>query len=400
MHVAAPAPRIPSRLVAALAPWLLVPASALAQSPACELDQGLARARDLAERGEPAAAASLLEELTACAPDDYDLYLLLGWYHARAEHPNAAVRHYARAVALSQGNPTAWLGLGWARLAAGDREGAAAAFEAALRGRPEDRSAHEGLRLSSRRALSLAWSSGGALSIYDGHPFRTWSTTFDVGARLLVDERLEVHARYRGTAFELAGDGPYSQHEGHFALGWRFADDVALLAHYAALGSTDALGDYGSAHAFGAQMVFTGLGRLSVEASATVWPDQVIGRVAARWALPLGEHVFVAPQLSAQWVDEQALGTAGVGLGLELAPVSLWVGGRFGEAQRETSLALAAIDNRSDRVLGGTWASLSIALSDSVALTAAYEWERLSVDDAAQTGADAHTTYLRLGGSF
>ncbi|GEM_PF-2060029 len=84
------------------------------------------------EAGEPAKARQQLEILAAAAPDDPDLLFRLGVALCREGLYNKAVETYTRLLELE---PTAdaYNNLGTCRAGAGDRAGAAAAYEEALR---------------------------------------------------------------------------------------------------------------------------------------------------------------------------------------------------------------------------------------------------------------------------
>lgn len=93
--------------------------------------------RALLLAGEPAAARSVLEELTRRHPDSVD-----GWYHLGLAHldlgdPAAAAVALARAVKLKPDHALGHYQLGVARHRQGDRAGAVAALEEALRCRPD-----------------------------------------------------------------------------------------------------------------------------------------------------------------------------------------------------------------------------------------------------------------------
>ncbi|HEY6476311.1 MAG TPA: dynamin family protein, partial [Polyangia bacterium] len=72
----------------------------------------IARARALADGGDPAAAESRLGEITTTAPDAAPAFLALGELRLRRGALEEAVAPLGRAVDLESGNPAAWCALG------------------------------------------------------------------------------------------------------------------------------------------------------------------------------------------------------------------------------------------------------------------------------------------------
>ncbi len=353
-------------------------------------------ARAMAAAGDHAGAAILLAELAASYPDEHDLALELGWQRFQAHDYEGARAAYTQAARLSHGGFDARLGLAFALLRLGRRDGAAHHFRRAL-GIREDARAREGLALATARTwhAGMMIELGGAISPSLSRSLSGWA-----GARgwLALDGGLEIALRYLGSLSQIAGQA-YDQHQLHVAAGWRGAD-VGVWLHYGAVLGTGS--GWNVAHTFGASMSWTGFGQLDLEASATLFgSNDVVLRGALSWLWPLGEHVAFGPLLAAQWEWETDTfrGSAGGAIRFAVSPLSLLLYGYAGDERRPSSLSDAWVLTTPETIRGGVGGRLSIELGGGWRLSAAYEWRRLQLSDGT-TEADSHRFDLRLGVSF
>ena len=79
-------------------------------------DEAFRRALVLEAEDDPAAAVAVLESLVDSHPDDYLLFLQLGWLYFLLEDFESAEAHYGRASTLSEGGAEPELGLAWVYL--------------------------------------------------------------------------------------------------------------------------------------------------------------------------------------------------------------------------------------------------------------------------------------------
>lgn len=108
-------------------------ANAFEQATLCERQQKFAE------------AAQILESIATDYPNDYTLFLQLGWLYFNAKEYAKAEKQYLRAAALTLDRLATDLGLGWTYYYRQDYEQASHFFHAVLQGNPEQPSAKEGL---------------------------------------------------------------------------------------------------------------------------------------------------------------------------------------------------------------------------------------------------------------
>ena len=79
---------------------------------------------------------------------------------------------------------------------------------------------------------------------------------------------------------------------------------------------------------------------------------------------------------------------------------SLWVGGRYGVAERPAYLAPALVYNTIDRLLGGVFAGVRLETKSPLYVYLAYEWQ--AIETPVETGlvrSNAHFLTVGLGGT-
>ncbi|HET6415315.1 MAG TPA: tetratricopeptide repeat protein, partial [Polyangiales bacterium] len=172
-------------------------------------EEAFRRSLVLEAGGNPAAAAAVLELLVDSHPDDYVLFLQLGWLYFVLEDFKNAEAHYARASTLSEGGAEPELGLAWVYLRTNRPDEALEAFDRVLAMRPEDASALEGRALAADAARSLRFYVDGNVSLllYPGNPFKAWAIALASSLDARIARRMLVGATYRYAAYAMRDTG-------------------------------------------------------------------------------------------------------------------------------------------------------------------------------------------------
>jgi Flp pilus assembly protein TadD len=93
--------------------------------------------------GNPARSLTLMDAAVKANARDPELWLFRGRYRVEKEDCRGAVADFDRALALAPGNAAAYAASGVAKMCAGDRAGARAAFEQSLKLDPEQQKIRE-----------------------------------------------------------------------------------------------------------------------------------------------------------------------------------------------------------------------------------------------------------------
>lgn len=377
-------------------------------------EEAFQRALVLEAAGDPAAAAAVLESLVHSHPDDYALFLQLGWLHFELEDFERAEAHYRRASALSAGGAEPELGLGWVYLRTDRPNEAVEAFDRVLAMRPEDASALQGRALAVEATRPLQFYVDGNITfhLYPGNPFKVWALGLAAWLDARIARRLLVGATYRYAAYAVenvnTSPGPgrrresnqqmSSQHQVHARLGasWPFA---GFMAHFA--WAQDDIAVSGVTWVAGLSFRLSPFGDIVGEGSVSIVDNATVLRGALAWALPVADRLEVQPGFSIlRSIEGELLPDASLVLRARFETWSLWVGGRYGRAERPAYLAPALIYNTIDKLLAGVFAGVRFETKSPLYVYLAYEWQ--AIETPTETGlvpSNAHFFTFGLGGA-
>jgi tetratricopeptide (TPR) repeat protein len=377
-------------------------------------DQAFRRALVLEAEDDPAAAVAVLESLVDSHPDDYLLFLQLGWLYFLLEDFESAEAHYGRASTLSKGGAEPELGLAWVYLRTDRPDEALEAFDRVLAMRSADASALEGraLAVEAARALRLYVDGSVTLHLYPGNPFKAWALGLAPSLDARIARRMLVGGTYRYAAYAMrdtgTGPGPgrdrgspqqmNSQHQIHARLGaaWPF---FGLMAHF--VWAQDDIALSGVTWVTGLSLRLSPFGDIIGEGSVSIVDDATVVRGALTWALPANDRLVVQPGFSIlRSTEGQVLPDASLLIRARFEASSLWVGGRYGRVERPAYLGLALVYNTIDRLLGGLFAGVRFETRSSLYVYLAYEWQAIETPvERGLVRSNAHFLTVGLGGA-
>jgi tetratricopeptide (TPR) repeat protein len=395
-------------------------------------DQSFQRALVLEAEGEPAAAFAVLESLVESHPDDYLLFLQLGWLSFLLEDYESAEAHYGRASTLSKGGAEPELGLAWVYLRTDRPDEALEAFDRVLAMRPADASALEGraLAVEAARALRLYVDGNVTFHLYPGNPFKVWAIGLAPSLDARVARRMLIGATYRYAAYAIrdagtdagagmsagtgtgAGPGPgpgagsgqgspqqwTDQHQVHARLGaaWPF---VGFMAHFA--WAQDDIALSGVTWVTGLSLRLSPFGDILAEGSVSIVDNATVVRGALSWALPASDRLELQPGFSIlRSTEGEVLPDASLLLRARFEALSFWVGGRYGLVERPAYLGLALVYNTIDRQLGGVFGGIRFETKSPLYVYLLYEWQAIETPvEMGLARSNAHFLTLGLGGA-
>ena len=377
-------------------------------------DEAFRRALVLEAEDDPAAAVAVLESLVDSHPDDYLLFLQLGWLYFLLEDFEGAEAHYRRASTLSGGGAEPELGLAWVYLRTDRPDEALEAFDRVLAMRPEDASALEGraLAVEAARALRLYVDGSVTLHLYPGNPFKVWALGLAPSLDARIARRMLVGGTYRYAAYSMrdtrTGPGPgrgrgssqqmNSQHQVHARLGaaWPF---FGLMAHFA--WAQDDIALSGVTWVTGLSLRVSPFGDIIAEGSVSFVDDATVVRGALAWALPASDRLEVQPGFSIlRSTEGQVLPDASLVIRARFEASSLWAGGRYGRVERPAYLGLALVYNTIDRLLGGVFGGIRFETKSPLYVYLLYEWQAIETPvEMGLVRSNAHFLTLGLGGA-
>jgi len=379
-------------------------------------DEAFRRALVLEAEGDPAAAVAVLESLVDSHPDDYVLFLQLGWLYFLLEDFERAEAHYARASTLSEGGAEPELGLAWVYLRTDRPDEALEAFDRVLAMRPADASALEGraLAVEAARAMRLYVDGSVTLHLYPGNPFKAWALGLAPSLDARIARRMLVGATYRYAAYAIrdtrSGPGPgpgrsrgspqqmISQHQIHARLGaaWPF---VGVMAHFAWAQDDVALS--GVTWVTGLSLRLSPFGDIIGEGSVSIVDNATVVRGALSWGLPANERLTVQPGFAIiRSIEGEVLPAGNLLIRVRFEASSLWVGGRYGRVERPAYLGLALVYNTIDELLGGLFAGARFETRSSLYAYLAYEWQAIETPvERGLVRSNAHFLTVGLGGA-
>ena len=401
-------------------------------------DDAFRRALVLEAEGDPAAAVAVLESLVDSHPDDYVLFLQLGWLYFLLEDFENAEAQYRRASTLSAGGAEPELGLAWVYLRTDRPNEALDAFDRVLAMRPEDASALQGRAQAIEAARPLRFYVDGnvTLHLYPGNPFKVWALGLAPSLDARIARRMLVGATYRYAAYAIrdtgmstgmstgtgAGPGPgpgpgpdpepepaagrgrgsqqqwSDQHQVHARLGaaWPF---VGFMAHFA--WAQDDIALSGVTWVTGLSLRLSPFGDILAEGSVSIVDDATVVRGALSWALPASERLEVQPGFSIlRSTEAKILPDVSLLLRARFEVSSFWVGGRYGLVERPAYLGLALVYNTIDRQLGGVFGGVRFETRSPLYVYLLYEWQAIETPvETGLVGSNAHFLTLGLGGA-
>lgn len=372
------------------------------------------RALALEAQGDPAAAAAVLEALVDSHPDDYALFLQLGWLYFVLEDFESAEANYRRASTLSAGGAEPELGLAWVYLRTGRPDAAVRAFDRVLAMRPEDASALEGRAMAVDAARAVRFHADGSvtLHLYPGNPFKERAAGLAAWLDTRIAQRLLLGATYRYAAYVIkntnANPGPgrrgeshqqtNDQHQVHARLGvaWPF---FGLMAHFA--WAQDDIALSGVTWVTGISLRLSPFGDIAGEGSVSMVDDATVVRGALTWALPASDRFEVQPGFSIlRSTEGEVLPDGSLVIRGRFEAASLWIGGRYGPVERPAYLGLALVYNNIDRLLGGVFAGVRFETPSPLYVYLAYEWQATETPVATDlVASNAHFVTFGLGGA-
>lgn len=383
-------------------------------------DEAFRRARVLEAEGDPGEAVAVLESLVDSHPDDYSLFLHLGWLYFSLEDFDSAEAHYRRASTLSAGGAEPELGLAWVYLRTDRPDEALDAFDRVLAMRPEDPSALEGRALADEAARPLRFLVDGnvTLHLYPGNPFKVWAIGLAPSLDARVARRMLVGATYRYAAYairEIVADSPpgpgpgpgrdrgspqywSDQHQVHARLGaaWPFG---GLMAHFA--WAQDDIALSGVTWVTGLSLRLSPFGDILAEGSVSIVDDATVVRGALSWAAPASDRLEVQPGFSIlRSTEGEILPDASLLVRARFEALSFWVGGRYGLVERPAYLGLALVYNTIDRQLGGVFGGIRFETKSPLYVYLLYEWQAIETPvEMGLARSNAHFLTVGLGGA-
>jgi len=168
----------------------------------------------------------------------------------------------------------------------------------------------------------------------------------------------------------------------------------ALRLHYGRL--WDDANTIAPANLFGASARVALRGELYAELSVASFSDETVVRALASWSAALTERWSLGPTASVQSGSSGLGGSIGALVSYRRDGYSLSLSGRYGDERRAVSLDSALTFATDDRIRGTLSLSARIPLGRGISLLPSYDWLHLTTGDALHaTDADAH--FLTLG---
>lgn len=350
---------------------------------------------DLEAKGQFGQAAEVLEKLKGAFPQDFALFLRLGWLHFKNGSFDSSRSNYLVALKLNPDSQQAVLGQGWALYYLGEKGEARTAFERVLQFSPSDPSAMEGLSLS-QPGHSLSVLLATALQRYPGHPTKESGSGFSVRIPARLFDHYLIGGAYRYGSFNLRtgngfvtawdDDGLFEQHEGYCYGGASFPR-WGFSAAYAHL-SNDAQGEE-SVNVVGLTGRFSPWGHVVASGNASFYDSDTVFRTQVAWAMPVLSWLSVKPGAAYQYGNDESFWNLLASATARWGRLTLGAGGKFGDEYRPAYLDSLVVYNVPDTIGWGAWTSLGVALGGGWTVSGLYEYQQLtskSTDDSLQSG--------------
>ena len=343
---------------------------------------GLQLAR-LSQADWPGAAEAGARAL-ALNPDSYWARSRQAWVKWNQRDFPAALAQYEAALVLSPGDPEMTLGLGFTLAELGDEVGARARCDEAARALGEDP------RVAACRAAADALGAG---PVVGGALSATWlgnvrgSVERVASATAAASVRWPAGTLWAGVTFsDAVGLGQVSETLGaaHLGVELRLGSFTGALA--GALLRSNSSDTDGGGLASGRLAFMAGAWTLGVGGGLALLPSASAGQVDPFVSVQVGAvKLTVGPELAV--VDGERLVSGHLRLDWAVSErVGLWASGYYGERQNPVDADGLGFWTGSDRFLGGWQAGLRWAASDSVALSLAWRYDVLKIDQGNGNG--------------
>lgn len=341
-------------------------------------------------------AARLLANRVADEPLDAALHLRLGWLWFLAKDWLRARDAYDLADRLEPGAEPR-IGRAWTALRRAESCEARVLFDEVLAIDQTSASAKEGLAQAAAKCSSVSAAAVLSGQRYAGNPWKSAAGAATIRASA-TRERWSASATVRyarflpGTGAGFATPVSFDQSE-VWASGAYATDEGGVALHYGFL--HDGSGVMGNVQVAGGS---ARLGAASAEASASVYPDQVVLRLEPQWRFDLAAGVGLHASVAGQWLSDGLLGSAGVTLSVARPEAAYWVQGRVGSEQRPAYLDVPVAWDIAETLLAGVALGAKVPLGDELALAPSFEWRRLRLtEDSHRVDSDAFFFSLGLG---
>jgi hypothetical protein len=377
-------------------------------------DECFERSRQLEEAGDLAGAFDVLDELADDYSQDYALFLRLGWLAYQAQRWSLADAYYSRAAELSGDALEPRLGLAWTDLLRGRRSSAARRLES-LRAAGEDDPRFDELAEALEAPPDGGLTAGASLLMlgFPGYTTPLFGAGFvgGIGGRY---GHFVAGLSYRFSRYSIRIPSPtptdpgggtaqlnvaWNQHELYPYAGVSFLR-FGITAHYALL--DDGL-DLGDGHVIGVVGRYSPLGDLSLEASYSIYADDVVEvddvfRAALSWRIPVVGPLTVVPGGALQLSGGTARGAGSLAVGVADERGEFWLGGKGGREVRPVYLAVPAAYNTSGVIPYGASVAGRVRMAPDWWLGGSLELQRHgSLDDDGTLSDDG---YFGLVGSL
>lgn len=343
----------------------------------------MARAAEMSARGDHAGAARALEPAVVELAQDYSIAVECAWQHFQAGEWRDAERAYREAIARAPGSKDARIGLAWTLVHEERCEEAAAASRAADDPRGEEVLA----ACAPARAWTLSASFLAAAT--PDHPIKTGAAGILSSISGPIGEGGVFGAAHRfvrtGTIAS-SGIAAFDQHDfyghvGYWGERWGLVVRVAVAADLSRTLETSGHGGL-SAHVRLASFLPAWTGDARLEASASVYDDLTVVRVAPSWAIHVFGPLHVIPGFAFQHDGARAYGAASIAAALEWPVFSVWAGAKYGDENRPAYLAQSVVYDLTEKVAWGAWLGVRVRPWRRLAFEAAYAFDQLRRSDA------------------
>lgn len=339
-----------------------------------DYDDAMTRARAAERRGDPSAAARILEPVARAYTQDYEVALALAWARFQAGEYDASERAYRLAVTRAPSSDVAHLGLAWAIA----RQGRCDDAKRELGAYAADPRAHDVVDACAR-PTTFTLSAAASELFFPSHPYKT-SATAVIGQASVDVRGWTVGGAYRAMRVQTSSPtlAAFDQNEGYAHAGY-WNKRVGLLVRGAIV--RDGSGYAGTSKHAGLSGHVALLGDVLLDATLSVYDDRTIGRVAATWVVPIAGPLRLAPGVAAQRTSTSTLGNASLALFLDWSPLALWAGAKYGEEERPAYLSSLVVYDVAERIAYGAWAGAAFRVG-GVTLKATYAFDQLRRTDA------------------
>jgi hypothetical protein len=338
-------------------------------------DDAMDRARAAERRGDPAAAARILEPVARAYDQDYTVALELAWDHFQATEYPEAERAYRLAITRAPASTDARLGLAWAIA----RQGRCDDAERELGGLAIDARGREPIDACPVAKTSLGAAYG--QTYFPNHPLKTSASGLLANASTTRASGFTLGAAYRYLRVSTNGTllSSFEQNEGYGFVGYE-SERYGIVARGAIV--RDGSGYTGTSKHVGLTgHVALGGGDLVLDTALSVYDDRTIGRVAPTWVFRVAGPLRLAPGFAVQPSGSYSLANVSLSAFLDFSALSLWIGAKYGDEDRPAYLASSVVYDIPERVAWGAWAGATVRFG-AFAVTASYALDDLRRTDA------------------